>query len=229
MSTKSKGLDKPNFIEFEFMRLSIKEQYQKATDFYKTLSRRRTVREFSSDPVPLEIIETVIATAGTAPSSVNLQPWRFVVVQDPQIKKNIRKAAETEEYLNYHGRLPEPWLKRMLQLGTNEQKPFLEIAPYIIVVFRIEYLIDEITHQTKPTYYSQESVGIAVGILLAALHNAGLAALTYTPNPMKFLNRILRRPKNEKPFILIPVGYPVQDVKAPSIKRKQLSEIMQVV
>jgi nitroreductase len=138
-------------------------------------------------------------------------------------------AAEKEEFENYHGRMPARWLKWLAPLGTDEHKPFLEIAPYLIVVFRVDFLIDEATGETEPTYYSQESVGIAVGLLIAALHNAGLATLTHTPSPMKFLNQILNRPRNEKPFVLIPVGYAAKNAQVPDIQRKKLEEIMKVI
>ena len=167
-------------------------------------------------------------TAGTAPSGAHMQPWQFVVVRDPGIKRKIREAAEKEEYESYHGRMSDKWLRRLAPLGTNEHKPFLEIAPYLIVVFRINSVIDK-DGEKEPTYYSQESVGIAVGMLLAALHNAGLATLTHTPSPMKFLQEILKRPKNEIPFVLIPVGYPAEDAEVPDIKRKPIEEIMTVV
>jgi len=220
---------KPKFINLHFQRLAIEEQFKRTQEFYELMNRRRTVRDFSDESVPFEIIEQAIRTAGTAPSGANMQPWHFVVVKDAEVKKQIRIAAEEEERLSYHGRMPERWLRRLAPLGTDEHKPFLEIAPYLIIVFRIDYLIDEETSATEPTYYSQESVGIAVGLLLAALHNAGLATLTHTPSPMKFLNQILNRPKNEKPFVLIPVGYPADEVKVPDIQRKNLDEIMTIV
>lgn len=156
-----------------------------------------------------------------------MQPWRFVVVKDAEIKRKIREAAEKEEFESYHNRMSDKWLRRLAPLGTDEHKPFLEIAPYLIVVFRITSIVED--DETEPTYYSQESVGIAVGFLLAALHNAGLATLTHTPSPMKFLQEILGRPKNEVPFVLIPVGYPAEKVKVPDIKRKAIEEIMEVI
>ena len=224
----NQSFPKPKFISLDFRQFESKaEQLKRAGDFYENLSRRRTVRDFSGEDVPFEIIEKAILTAGTAPSGANLQPWRFVVVKDAETKRKIREAAEKEEYESYHGRMSEKWLKRLAVLGTDEHKPFLEIAPYLIVVFRINSI--EENGETEPTYYSQESVGIAVGILLAALHNAGLATLTHTPSPMKFLREILGRPKNEVPFVLIPVGYPAADAKVPDIKRKRLNEIMQIV
>lgn len=218
----------PKFVALDFQFIeSPAEQTNRAEEFYENLNRRRTVRDFSAREVPFEIIEKAILTAGTAPSGANMQPWRFVVVRDKEIKRQIREAAEKEEFESYHGRMSEKWLRRLAQLGTDERKPFLEIAPYLIVVFRINSVTDN--GETEPTYYSQESVGIAVGMLLAALHNAGLATLTHTPSPMKFLQEILRRPKTEVPFVLIPVGYPAEDATVPDIQRKLLAEIMQIV
>ncbi|MDQ4120503.1 MAG: nitroreductase family protein [Acidobacteriota bacterium] len=220
---------KPKFVPLDFERLPVEEQQKRAAEFYRLINRRRTVREFSSEEVPIEIIENAVRTAGTAPSGANMQPWRFVLVKNKEIKRQIREAAEREEFENYHGRMPARWLKWLAPLGTDEHKPFLEIAPVLIVVFRIDFLVDAETGETEPTYYSQESVGIACGLLIAALHNAGLATLTHTPSPMKFLNQILNRPRNEKPFVLIPVGYPADDARVPDIRRKPLSEIMEIV
>lgn len=224
----SRNIAKPKFVPLNFQRLENElEQMKCAGEFYENLNRRRTVRDFSDENVPFEIIEKAILTAGTAPSGANLQPWRFVVIKDAVVKQKIREAAEKEEFESYHGRMSEKWLKRLAPLGTDEHKSFLETAPYLIVVFRINSI--EENGETEPTYYSQESVGIAVGMLLAALHNAGLATLTHTPSPMKFLQTILNRPKNEIPFVLIPVGYPAADAKVPDIKRKPLDEIMEVI
>ncbi len=221
-------LMKPKFISLDFREIeSEAEQIKRAAEFYENLNRRRTVREFSGREITFEIIEKAILAAGTAPSGANMQPWRFVVIKDAEVKRKIREAAEREEYESYHGRMSEKWLKRLAMLGTDEHKPFLEIAPVLIVVFRINSVTEN--GEIEPTYYSQESVGIAVGFLLAALHNAGLATLTHTPSPMKFLQEILERPKNEIPFVLIPVGYPAKDAKVPDIKRKPLEEIMQIV
>lgn len=217
----------PNFIPLGFEEVPSEEQLKRADYFYEMLNRRRTVREYSDRDVPFELIEKAIATAGTAPSGANMQPWRFVVVRDREVKRKIRETAEKEEYESYHGRMSEKWLRRLAVLGTDEHKPFLEIAPYLIVVFRINSVTEN--GETEPTYYSQESVGIAVGMLLAALHNMGLATLTHTPSPMKFLQEILGRPKNEIPFVLIPVGYPAEDAKVPDIKRKPLAGIMEIV
>ncbi len=218
----------PKFVPLDFQVVGDEpEQIKRAEDFYVQMNRRRTVRDYSERDVPFEIIENAILTAGTAPSGANMQPWRFVVVRGAEMKQKIREAAEREELESYSKRMSEKWLRRLAPLGTDEHKPFLEIAPVLIVVFRITSVIED--GESEPTYYSQESVGIAVGMLLAALHNAGLATLTHTPSPMKFLQEILGRPKNEIPFVLIPVGYPAENVQVPDIKRKPLDEIMQVV
>ncbi len=218
---------KPNFIPFVPVELTGEEMEDRGSSFFELMNRRRTVRDYSDRDVSIELIENAIATAGTAPSGANMQPWRFVVVRDPEVKRKIREAAEKEERESYTSRMSEKWLRRLAPLGTDEHKPFLEIAPYLIVVFRITSV--EENGETEPTYYSQESVGIAVGMLLAALHNMGLATLTHTPSPMRFLQQILGRPKNEVPFVLIPVGYPAEDAKVPDIKRKPLAEIMEVI
>jgi nitroreductase len=220
-------MSEPKFKLLNFRRVEKDEQIQKAAEFYESLNGRRTVRDFSAEEVPLETIEKAILAAGTAPSGANMQPWRFVVVRDKEIKRKIRVAAEREEYESYHGRMSAKWLRRLAVLGTDEHKPFLEIAPYLIVVFRINSIVED--GETEPTYYSQESVGIAVGMLLAAFHNAGLATLTHTPSPMRFLQEILKRPKTEIPFVLIPVGYPAANAKVPDIERKSLAEIMEII
>ncbi|MEK7724951.1 MAG: nitroreductase family protein [Acidobacteriota bacterium] len=220
-------MTEPKFIDLDFHQVAKDEQLSRAESFFELLNSRRTVREYSSEPVPFELIKTAIQTAGTAPSGANMQPWRFVVVKDSAIKRKIREAAEKEEFESYNNRMSEKWLRRLAPLGTDEHKPFLEIAPYLIVVFRITSVIED--GETEPTYYSQESVGIAVGLLLAALHNAGLATLTHTPSPMKFLQEILGRPKNEVPFVLIPVGYPAENARVPHIKRKAIEKIMEVI
>lgn len=193
--------------------------------FRDELRLRRTVREFSSDPVPDEVIAAAIETAASAPSGANMQPWRFVVVQDPAVKREIRIAAEKEERENYDGRMPEEWLRALAPLQTDWRKEFLEIAPVLIVVFKLDYAIDaggrRVTH-----YYVNESVGIACGFLLAALNAAGLATLTHTPSPMGFLREILGRPKNEKPYLLIPAGYPAEGCRIPDIQKKPLDDVM---
>lgn len=219
------------FIPVNFKRLALVEQQQRAAEFYELMKRRRTVREFSSEPVPFELLELAIQTAGTAPSGANQQPWHFVVVSNANIKRQIRLAAEAEERDNYGGRFPDEWLRALAPLGTDWHKEFLEIAPYLIVVFKQDYgleILPDGKERKIKHYYVNESVGIAVGLLLAALHNAGLATLTHTPNPMGFLSEILQRPKNEKPYLLIPVGYPTRGVKVPDITKKPLKEMMDV-
>ena len=206
------------------MRGSNEKQVAAVREFRELMATRRTVREFSPDPVPLEVLEHAIATAASAPSGANQQPWRFVVVQDPDLKRQIREGAEEEERLNYENRFPEEWLNALAPFGTDWQKPFLETCPYLIVIFRIDYGLEE--DRKIKHYYVQESVGIAAGFLLAALHQAGLATLTHTPSPMGFLAQILERPTNERPFLLIPVGFPAEEAKVPVISKKPLSEVM---
>jgi nitroreductase len=199
------------------------EMKQRAREFYDEMQRRRTVRQFSTRAIPREIIEHCLLSAGTAPSGANRQPWHFVAVSDPETKRRIRVAAENEEAEFYGGRAPEEWLQALAPLGTDEQKPFLEDAPYLIVIFAQSY---ELTGDDKiRNYYVQESVGIATGLLIAAVHRAGLASLTHTPSPMGFLNEILGRPANERPFLILVVGYPADDARVPDIARKSLSEI----
>lgn len=193
--------------------------------FHGIMARRRSVREFSDRPVPQELIERIIAAAGTAPSGANKQPWRFVAVQDPDIKREIREAAEAEEHEFYTNRASETWLGDLHPLGTDEHKPFLEVAPWLIVVFKC-MKDDRDSEPSDQVYYVNESVGIAVGLLLAAIQHAGLVALTHTPSPMKFLTGILRRPSYERPFLLIPVGWPAEGCMVPDIGRKSIEEIM---
>ena len=211
-----------------FQRLLPSEQIERLRGFRQRMSERRTVRHYSSEPVPDQLIDDAIAVAGSAPSGANMQPWRFVVVRDPVIKRKIREAAEQEEREFYEKRAPDDWLAALAPLGTDWRKEFLETAPCLIVVFRIEYAIGhDADGRERPVkqYYVSESVGIACGFLLAALHLAGLATLTHTPSPMGFLSSILERPKNEKPFLLIPVGYPSSDAMVPSITKKPLDAI----
>ncbi len=211
----------------EFHPQSEEDQRQHSGRFLDVMARRRTVREFSPEPVPLDLIANAIRVASLAPSGANQQPWRFVVVQDPAIKRQIREAAETEERENYENRFPEEWLEALAPLGTDWHKEFLEIAPYLIVVFRIDYGIDQAQPERRiKHYYVQESVGIASGFLLAALHMAGLVTLTHTPSPMGFLSKLLDRPANERPFLLIPVGYPAADATVPVLTKKPLAEVM---
>jgi iodotyrosine deiodinase len=211
-------------IPLDFQLLSEEEQQQAAEEFRQRLSTRRSVREFSPDPVPVELIENAIRCAGTAPSGANKQPWTFVVVSSPEIKRQIREAAEAEEKENYERRFPNKWVEDLEPLGTDWHKEFLEVAPYLIVIFAQDYQFDG--GQKRKHYYVQESVGIAAGFLLAALHLSGLATLTHTPSPMRFLSEILARPKNERPFLLIPVGYPARNAEVPDITKKPLAKVM---
>lgn len=207
-----------------YMELSEKEMVKKSEAFYNIFKTRRSIRDFSERPVSKEIIENCIRTAGTAPSGANLQPWHFVIVSDSKIKKEIRIAAEEEEREFYTKRAPKEWLDVIAPLGTDENKPFLEKAPYLIAIFAKSYESLPDGKKVKQ-YYSQESVGIACGFLITAIHNAGLVSLTHTPSPMNFLNKILKRPANERPFLLLVVGYPAEDAKVPDIKKKLLDEI----
>ena len=191
--------------------------------FYEQMNLRRSVRDISNKAIPKEVIENILKTASTAPSGAHMQPWTFVVVSNPDLKSKIRAAAEAEEKKSYEGRMSEQWLKDLAPLGTNEHKPFLESAPYLIVVFKQSYRLG--ADGTKiPNYYVNESVGLAAGFLLAAIHQAGLVSLTHTPSPMNFLTKLLSRPANEKPFLLIPVGWPDEKAKVPDIARKCLAE-----
>ena len=212
------------FKKLDFKKISHKEMIQRSQSFLSEISTRRTVREFSSKPIPLEVVENCIKSAGTAPSGANKQPWTFAIVQDKKVKAKIRIAAEKEEKEFYSHRATKEWLEDLNQFGTNWEKPFLETAPYLIIVFKQIYDVNETGSQRK-NYYVNESVGIASGFLLAALHNAGLATLTHTPSPMNFLGKILNRPENEKAYLLIPVGYPSEKAKVPNIKKKPFSEI----
>lgn len=210
-------------IPLGFQRLPEEEMIERADAFFRQMNRRRTVRAFSDRPVPRSIIEDCLRTASTAPSGAHMQPWRFVVVSDPAVKREIRLAAEEEERAFYDHRAPEEWLDALRPIGTDSHKPFLETAPYLIVIFAERYHVDAAGNQVKH-YYVTESVGIATGLLIAAVHNAGLASLTHTPSPMGFLNKILDRPDHERPFLLLVVGYPVDDATVPALRRKELDE-----
>jgi iodotyrosine deiodinase len=214
----------PVFAPLDFTRLAEDEMRVRAGAFLDMVRTRRSVRHFSPDPIPLDVVETAAAAAATAPSGANQQPWRFVLVTDPAIKRQIREAAETEERENYERRFPDEWLHALEPFGTDWHKEFLETAPCLIVVFRIDFGLEE--GQKRKHYYVQESVGIACGFLLAALHAAGLATLTHTPSPMGFLASILGRPANERPFLLIPVGYPAEGARVPVIQKKPLAEVL---
>lgn len=214
--------DKPT-IDLIFNRLTPEEMLANAQEFYQKVNSRRTVRDFSSQEVPLEVIQQCLLAAGTAPSGANRQPWHFAVVGDPLIKKKIREGAEQEEQEFYSGRAPQDWLDALAPLGTDAEKPFLELAPYLIVVFAEKYGVDSQQKKQK-NYYVTESVCLATGLLITALHSSGLATLTHTPAPMKFLNEILARPVREKPLMILVVGYPENGAKVPAIERKDLTE-----
>ena len=196
----------------------------RAGAFFQLMDARRTIREFADQAVPRSVIERCIATASTAPSGAHKQPWTFCIISDPAIKKQVRVAAEKEEYESYHNRMSEEWLKDLAPLQTDWQKPFLETAPWLIAVFSRSYELDVNGHKHQ-NYYVKESCGIACGFLLAAIHQAGLAALTHTPSPMNFLASVLQRPANEKPFLLIPVGYPAAACRVPVLQRKSLEQV----
>lgn len=207
-----------------YRELPIERMRQRAEDFLSEMKKRRTVRNFSSRPVPREIIEDCIRTAMTAPNGANMQPWYFAVIQDPSLKRKLRDQAEKVEHDFYHGRAPVEWLEALEPLGTDEHKLFLEDAPYLIVVFAQLHGLDEAGESVKH-YYVNESVGIATGLLIAAIHHAGLVSLTHTPSPMRFLNQVLNRPDHEKPFLILAVGYPSEDAQVPKITKKRLEEV----
>ncbi len=212
-----------DFIPYQGPTYEESEMVERIDDHYTYMNTRRSVREFSSKPVPKYVIEQLIMAASSAPSGANKQPWTFCAVSDPKIKSAIREAAEREEKENYGHRMSEAWLKDLEPLGTDEHKPFLEIAPWLIIVFRKTYEIEEGTKRN--VYYVNESVGISTGFLINAIHQAGLVTLTHTPSPMGFLSKILDRPKNERPFLLLPVGYPADDAEVPNITRKPLDQV----
>lgn len=201
-----------------------KEMLSKSQTFYKLMDKRRSVREFSNKTVPKEVIENIIKTASTSPSGAHKQPWTFCVVSNPKLKSKIREAAEKEEVESYKNRMSDSWLKDLAPLGTDTNKPFLEIAPYLIIVFKKAFDYNKSGGKTN-NYYVNESIGIACGMLITAIHNAGLVTLTHTPSPMKFLSKLLDRPDNERPFLLLPVGYANKTVYVPDIHRKELDAI----
>ncbi len=203
-----------------------REMLDRATAFYSLLSKRRSIRSFAEKPVDKKVIELIIRTAGTAPSGANKQPWSFCAISNPSVKKEIRQAAENEEKINYTQRMSDSWLKDLQPFATNWEKPFLEIAPWLIVVFKKSYDIGDDASRKK-NYYVNESVGIACGILIAAIQNAGLVTLTHTPSPMDFLCGILKRPENERPYLLLPVGYAADEAVVPDIRRKSKKEILE--
>lgn len=212
------------FMKFSRETYNADEMNERAASFAEWMDKRRSCRDFSDKPVPKEVIENIILAASTAPSGAHKQPWTFCIVSNPELKSKIRVEAEKEEYESYNGRMPEDWKKDLLPLQTDWKKEFLEIAPYLIIVFKKSYDFDAEGKKTN-TYYANESCGLACGFLLAAIHNAGLVALTHTPSPMNFLSKILDRPVNEKPYLLIPVGYAAEECWVPDIKRKSLNKV----
>jgi iodotyrosine deiodinase len=211
------------FVRYQQKEYPGDQLIQRSLDFYTFSNKRRTVRDFSTRPVPKEVIENILLTASTAPSGAHKQPWTFCVVSNPEIKKQIRAAAEKEEFESYNGRMSEEWKDDLKALATDWHKPFLEEAPYLIIVFKKAYdLTNE--NEKRNNYYVSESVGLACGFLLTAIHNAGLVALTHTPSPMNFVSKILHRPENERPFLLIPVGYAADETYVPKLERKTLNE-----
>lgn len=216
------------FVPLDFRKQDEESMKRESQAFYQLMSRRRTVRDFSDQNVPQVVLENVLLAAGTAPSGANMQPWHFVVVLDKTVKKRIRAAAEVEERELYEHRANDEWLQALAPLGTDANKPFLEKAPALIAIFVKNFTVDKLGDKHK-NYYAVESVGIATGLLITALHKAGLATLTHTPSPMKFLGKILKRPNTERPFLLLVCGYPAIDAVVPKIKRRTLKEISTVV
>lgn len=214
-----------NFVPYSAEELSEEVMLERSRAFFGQMNERRTIRHFSDKPVDIKVIQSIVRTASTAPSGAHKQPWVFCVVSDPALRSQIRKLAEEEEYRNYHGRMSEEWVKDLEPFDTDWNKPFIETAAYLIVVFKQAFDLND-EGSKKVNYYVNESVGIAMGFLLAAIHNAGLCALTHTPSPMNFLAKVLNRPKNERPFLLIPVGYPAENCTVPDLERKGLDEVM---
>ena len=221
---KTKLIESYPFISYSKKTYKTDKMTQRTVNFYNEMKKRRTVRDFSDKPVPKQVIENIILSASTAPSGAHKQPWTFCIVSNKEIKKQIRIEAEKEEYESYNGRMPEEWLKDLRPLQTDWRKEFLETAPWLIIVFKRSYELESGGHKHQ-NYYVTESCGIACGFLLVAIHDAGLAALTHTPSPMNFLSKVLNRPENEKPFLLIPVGYAADECWVPELKRKGLSEV----
>ena len=218
------GVPRYPFVPLAFTRRSPEESRARGESFLAEMNRRRTTRHFSTEPVPRELIELAIRTAGTAPSGAHQQPWTFVAVSDLGLKQRIREAAEHEEHDFYHGRAPREWLEALLPLGTDEHKAHLTDAPWVVVLFRQAYRLDA-DGLKKPHYYSEESCGIAAGLFIAAVHLMGLVTLTHTPNPMGFLRELLDRPANERAMLIMPVGYPTVGARVPDLSRKSLAEI----
>ena len=213
------------FVPLRYEKPPAADVAARARRFYEAMNRRRTVRDFSPEPVPASVIEELVRTASTAPSGAHRQPWTFVAVSDSEIKRRIRVAAEREERENYGGRMPDEWLRALEPLGTDEHKPFLEVAPWLVVLFRQNYGVGPDGEHVRH-YYVAESVGIAAGLFLTAVHQAGLVALTHTPSPMGFLREILERPASETACLLIPVGYPAAGAQVPDLRRKPLEDVL---
>jgi len=216
---------KAKYISYSKETYPPEEMIKRSAAHLAYMNKRRTVRDFSSEPIPDEVINNLIMAASTAPSGAHKQPWTFCIVTNPQLKKAIKEAAEKEEYESYHKRMPEDWLEDLSYLGTDWHKPFLEIAPALIIVFRRPYEI--VNGKKRNNYYVSESAGIASGFLLEAIHFCGLVALTHTPSPMNFLSHLLNRPENEKPFLLIPIGYPAENTMVPDLTRKTAKSVLQ--
>ena len=221
--SQSKLVNGHPHVRYERDTYSQEESLSRAKEFHHWLDSRRTVRDISSKPVSKEIIQELIMAGSTAPSGAHKQPWTFCAISNPEIKKAIREAAEKEEYDSYHGRMSDRWLKDLAPIGTDWNKPFLENAPWIIVIFKRVH--EHIDGEKVNNYYVNESVGIACGMILSAIHKAGLVTLTHTPSPMNFLTKILDRPENERPFLLLPIGYPEDEVYVPDLQRKALNEV----
>ena len=215
-------MNSENFIPYQAITFE-ESVLDRSKSYYQFMDQRRSVREFSDRPISKEVIDQLILTASSAPSGAHKQPWTFCAVRNPEIKKQIRQAAEKEEFENYHGRMSEDWLEDLAQFGTDWHKSFLTTAPWLIVVFKKAYDLEN--GEKKKNYYVNESVGLATGFLLAAIHNAGFVSLTHTPSPLNFLQKILDRPSNERPFLLIPVGYPADDAQVPVLARKGLDDM----
>lgn len=225
MSVKTKLINGFEHIKWESTHLNESDLIKKSNQFWEEIKTRRSIRDFSDKTVPEIVIDNILKVASSAPSGANKQPWTFCVVSNIELKKKIRTAAEEEERLSYSGRMNKEWLNDLAHLGTDHNKPFLEMAPYLIIVFKQTYGLDE-SGNKKQHYYVNESVGLACGFLIAAIHQAGLVTLTHTPSPMNFLTKILDRPTNEKPFLLLPVGYPADEVYVPKITKKSLKEVV---
>ena len=216
-----------DFVPFEGEQFLEAEMLKKSQEFYNWADKRRSVRDFSSKEVPLEIMENLIMTAYTAPSGAHKQPWTFCLISNKELKATLRKLAEEEEFISYNGRMSDEWKNDLAPLGTNWEKEFIDIAPWIVVVMKKVYNIGE-SEEKQTNYYVAESVGIAVGMLLLAVHNVGLVALTHTPSPMNFISKALNRPINERPFLLIPIGYPAENARVPNLKRKGKKQVIEL-